>query len=254
MSFPGGAIGTSINALGQDFMSISHNLANIDTIGFKKKTTSFGRELNKLLHNPNEPTTQGTILMDDYIDFSQGIVKQTNRSLDLALQGKGFFVIETPEGPRFTRNGVFQINAQSGQLVDMNGRLVAGEQGPIVIPPGISESQVSIAPDGTVSAGEVAVGQVKVVDFGVDNPKLKPLGDCYFQADEDMQQRLNFQRENVRAQDTKILQGHIEKSNVSPMGEAVNMIQIMRQYEMNIKYLTKRREVNRAMIDVAKSG
>ncbi len=254
MSFPGGAIGTSINSLGQDFMSISHNLSNLDTVGFKKKTTSFGRELNKLLNNPNEPTTQGTILMEDFIDFSQGIIKQTGRTLDLALEGGGFFVIETQEGPRFTRNGVFQVNAQSGQLVDMNGRLVAGEQGPIVIPPGTAEAQISVAPDGTVSAGEVAVGQIKIVDFGTDNPNLKPLGDCYYAANEDMEQRLTFQRENVRAGDTKILQGHVEKSNVTPMTEAVNMIQIMRQYEMNIKYLTKRKEIHKSMIDVAKSG
>ena len=67
------------------------------------------------------------------VDLSQGSLLTTGRSLDVAINGKGFFVIETENGPLYTRNGVFQVG-NSGQLVDLDGRLVAGEAGPIVVP------------------------------------------------------------------------------------------------------------------------
>lgn len=254
MTFPGGVTGTSIDAMSQDFMNISHNLANVDTVGFKKKSTAFSRELDRQLNAGNEPTTNGAVLMNDRIDYTQGILRQTNRNLDVAISGSGFFVIETDQGPRFTRNGVFQIDSTTGQLVDANGRLVAGENGPIVIPPGIGEAQVTIAPDGTVSAGQANVGQIKVVDFGMeDNQRLLPTGNCYFMAPEDLETKLAFQRGNVRPNGTSLSQGHIEKSNVDTMQETVNLVQILRLYEMNVNYLNKRRELSKSMLDVAKS-
>ena len=85
--------------------------------------------------------------------------------MDLALYGKGFFVIETPEGPLYSRNGLFETNL-NGQVVDFAGRTVAGENGPIVVPSNVAQSQIRVTGDGRVNGAGAVIGQFRLVDFG----------------------------------------------------------------------------------------
>ena len=129
MSDPIEATTSSLQALSDQYHTIAHNLANVNTAGYKRRCSSFVQLLQQA------QTLSDIALIADQvsIDFSQGALTRTGRSLDLGLEGKGFFVLETPEGPLYSRSGVFRTNAE-GQLVDSSGRTVAGEAGPIVIP------------------------------------------------------------------------------------------------------------------------
>jgi len=123
-------VSTSIDALTLEFDIIAHNLANVSTVGFKRTCNAFSKSLDA---QEAESYSPGIIDLNSVFDFSQGTIVETGRPLDFALHGKGFFTIETPEGPLYTRNGTFQTN-QNSQIVDSLGRIVAGQAGPITIP------------------------------------------------------------------------------------------------------------------------
>src|SRR5512138_2875665 len=115
-------LSSNIQALTREYEAVAQNLANMSTAGYKRTLNSFSRELlTKLSESPDTLPEDGTIQAISGRDFSQGSLVRTSRSLDLAIQGKGFFVVETPEGPLYTRNGAFQIQ-QDGRMVDLNGR------------------------------------------------------------------------------------------------------------------------------------
>src|SRR4030066_1024522 len=149
-------VSTSIDALTKEFNIIAHNLAKVSTVGFKRRCHAFSKSLEA---QDAETYSPGTIDLNSIFDFSQGSIVETGRPLDFALHGKGFFVIETPEGPLYTRNGTFQTN-QNRQIVDSQGHIVAGQAGPITIPGNVGISQLSVSNDGTISAGEIAIGKL----------------------------------------------------------------------------------------------
>jgi flagellar hook-basal body protein len=154
---------SSINALTEEFNAVTHNLANVSTVGYKRICNAFVRSLQAQLAGQEEELC-GTIGLETHLDFSQGNLTETGRSLDFAIYGKGFFVIETPEGPLYTRNGIFYTN-QNGQITDCDGRIVAGQAGPVTLPPGTALSQISVSADGSISANGVAVGKFNIVDL-----------------------------------------------------------------------------------------
>ena len=122
-----GQVGSSLGALMNEYTSIAHNLANVSTSGFKRNVNSFSSELMKKLGTMKEkPLNSGEIDSNVNLDFSQGPMLVTERTLDVAISGKGFFVLESPEGPVYTRNGSFFVNPTNGQLADSSGRLVSG--------------------------------------------------------------------------------------------------------------------------------
>ena len=90
-------VGSSINALTQEFNIVANNMANVSTAGFKRRCTDFVKSLMELQNQPTQEST-GTVELHSAIDFSQGAMVQTGEPLDFAIFGKGFFVIETPEG------------------------------------------------------------------------------------------------------------------------------------------------------------
>jgi flagellar basal-body rod protein FlgG len=178
------------------------------------------------------------------VDFSQGNFIETGRTLDVALCGKGFFVIETPQGPLYTRNGTFRLD-ENKQLVDLAGRIVAGQSGPVSIPDAVGLSQISVASDGTISGNDIAIGQLKLVDFGDNEQKLVPVGlNCY-------QAPVNVEPED--AEKLIVKQGFQEGSNVQMVEELVDMIMVSRLYEANMKLLSKSGETTKNLLDVAMS-
>jgi len=233
-------VSTSIDALTQEFDIIAHNLANVSTVGFKRRCNAFSKSLEA---QDTEAYSPGTIDLNSAFDFSQGSIVKTDRPLDFALHGKGFFVIETPEGPLYTRNGTFQTN-QNSQIVDSQGRIVAGQAGPITIPGNAGISQLSVSSDGTISAGEIAIGKFRLVDFNDNDNKLVPTGDsCYRMPDENIQP--------VAAEQLVVKQGYQEASNVQIIDELVDMIMVSRLYEANMKSITAEQQASSSLISVA---
>jgi flagellar basal-body rod protein FlgF len=235
-------VSSSINALMQEFNTIAHNLANVSTVGYKRRCNAFSLSLEAQKAMGQTPFTGGADLNTAF-DFSQGGLVETGRPLDLALYGKGFFVIETPEGPLYTRNGMFRTN-QSGQVVDSQGRTVAGETGPITIPTSVGLSQLNISSDGSISAGGTTIGKLKLVDFKNDENKLVPTGEnCFMMPDEDIAP--------VTAENIVVKQGYQESSNVKMIDELVDMIMVSRLYEANMKSLSATKDTSQTIIGVA---
>ncbi|MBN2593471.1 MAG: flagellar hook basal-body protein [Sedimentisphaerales bacterium] len=233
-------VSTSIDALTKEFNIITHNLANVSTVGFKRRCNAFSLSLES--QDP-ESYSPGTIDLNSAFDFSQGGIVDTGRPLDFALHGKGFFVIETPEGPRYTRNGIFNVN-QNSQIVDSLGRIVAGQAGPITIPGNVGISQLNVSDDGTISAGEIAIGKFRLVDFNDNENKLLPTGDsCYRMPDVNVQP--------ADAENIVVKQGYQEASNVQIIDELVDMILVSRLYEANMKSITAAGEASSSLMSVA---
>jgi flagellar basal-body rod protein FlgF len=233
-------IGASVDALEKQFDIIAHNMANVSTAGFKRRCNNFTQAIAAQYAG-----VEGAIdaeLSQSPVDFSQGTLVQTDRTLDVALYGKGFFVIESPEGPLYTRHGVFQTN-QNGQLVDTMGRLVAGTAGPLLVPRDVDVSQIHIDSTGRVSAGPAALGRLRIVEFGDQEDQLRPTGlDCFY-APTETQPR--------EAASVSVRQGYEEASNVKLIDELVNMILVSRLYEANMKLMTVSNETSGSAISVA---
>jgi flagellar basal body rod protein FlgG len=231
---------SSISSLVEEFNIITHNLANASTTGYKRRCTAFSKALETAQSNQPEQ-----INVDAVFDFSQGNLIQTGRPLDVALSGKGFFVIETPEGPLYTRNGIFITN-QNGQIVDTMGRTVAGQAGPITIPVDIGLSELHISDSGTITSGDATIGKFRIVDFGDDEGKLDSVGDSCFKMSDS----------TVRAADAQnavAKQGYHESSNVTMIEELVNMIMVSRLYEANIRAMSALKEASNSLLNVARA-
>lgn len=234
-------VSSTVEGLTREFNIIANNLANVSTAGFKRRCNTFSKILSAQGMQPNSGTGGESELTSTF-DFSQGNFIETGRTLDFALCGKGFFVIETPEGPLYTRNGTFSLN-QNGQIVDSSGRAVSGESGIISIPSSVSPSQISVSSDGTISAAGASVGKFKLVDFKDKESELTAAGMNCYSAPKDIKAGAT---ENLI-----VKQGYQEGSNVQMVEELVDMIMVSRLYEANMKFLTVGSDNTKNLINVA---
>jgi len=234
-------ISSTIDGLTREFNIITHNLANVSTVGYKRRCNTFSKTLTAQ-EMVTGVETSGEVDLNTTFDFSQGSLIQTDRSLDFALCGKGFFVIETPEGPLYTRNGMFQLD-QNGQIVDSAGRIVAGQAGPISIPPGAGLSQISVSSDGSISAAGAVVGKFRLVDFKDKESELVAAGLNCFHAPETAKPETP---ENLI-----VKQGFQESSNVQMVEELVDMIMVTRLYEANMKFMSVGSDISKSLMSVA---
>ncbi|MCG6533826.1 MAG: flagellar basal-body rod protein FlgF [Syntrophales bacterium LBB04] len=189
---------------------ISNNIANIGTPGFKVERVYPGDATSS-----SEYANGESALL--YVDYSQGVMQQTGNPLDVAIQGEGFFVVQTKEGSAYTRKGNFTINRNS-QLVTQSGDNVLGENGPIQI----NGKSVNIDNEGTISVEGTEVGKLKVAKF--DNPqKLVRQGGGLF---------MDPGTAGLEKVDKpEINSGHLELANVNAIQEMVEMIDIQRSFE-----------------------
>jgi len=235
-------VGPSIDALMRELYIITHNMANVSTAGYKRRCNAFSKSL-EAQGVGTETYSPGSLDLNSAFDFSQGSITKTGRSLDFALYGKGFFVVETPGGPRYTRNGMFYLN-QNGQIVNSEGNAVAGEAGPITIPADVELSQLNVSSDGSISAGGTAIGKFRFVDFKDDENKLVPTGaSCFRMPDDDVRP--------VTAENIVVKQSYQEASNVKMVDELVAMIMVSRLYEANMKFILAKKEISKSIIGVA---
>lgn len=240
-------VASDLGALTRQYQAITHNLANASTVGFKRNLSRFERIVNSMTDAgdeavPGSEQVGHDVRNDIVLDFSQGVLEATGRPLDLALNGEGaFFVLETAQGPLYTRNGSFHLRPD-GKLVDSADRQVAGENGPITIPATVGESALRVGSDGTISAGDTVLGKLKIVQVE-DLTQLRPAGSgCY---------RLPARVNPPPAENAEVHQGYLEKSNVNAVEELVNLIQITRLYEAGVRALTAQDERLQNLMRVA---
>ncbi|MEL6961080.1 MAG: flagellar hook-basal body complex protein, partial [Pseudomonadota bacterium] len=167
--------------------------------------------------------------------YLQGSLTQTGGPFDLAIEGEGFFLVETPEGERLTRAGAFLTN-ENGDLVTPEGfRVLDAGGAPVFIPQGAGP--VGISPDGTISADGQPVGQVGLVMPIDPNSMIRESG-VRFHAEGGFEPVLTG----------RMLQGFVEQSNVNPVLEVSRMIEVQRAYELGQSFLDKEDERIRAAI------
>ncbi|ODS30469.1 MAG: flagellar hook protein [Candidatus Scalindua rubra] len=194
---------------------IARNLANANTIGFKKNTVSFKSILTEVdgVETSNLQTNYG-------VDQSNGKLTYTGNNLDIAIDGDGFFTLETDKGMRYTRNGQFQLSS-NGEIITATGSKLLGQSGPIIIPKGGRE--IVIDNKGVVRADGKDVGELIITNF-TDLTRLVPTGDSMFTAP------LETINENGDVK-FRVAHGYLERSNVNAVMEMVDMIANMRSYE-----------------------
>jgi len=234
-------VAASLSALTRQYEATTSNLANASTVGYKRRVTAFHQEFARQMDLKARTRQDYPVAGRGRIDFGPGGFVQSQNPLDLAIGGDGFFAIQTPRGEVVTRNGCFRLNP-NGQLVDANGFLVAGVDGPITIPANVGLSQIRVGEDGTVSAGPDVVGRVRVVTFA-DPSTLTPLGNGFYQAPAG--------ERGATDETARIAQGYRESSNVSVIEELVNMITVTRLYESGVKTVAAEDERIKTLIQIA---
>ncbi len=227
---------TGMNVQAKRMEVISNDIANASTTGYKKDTavvSSFREELYTRLNDQknnvpnNRPIgtmTLGAKINEVFTDYSQGSLIKTDNMVDLAIQGDGFFVVQTPNGERYTRDGSFVINSQ-GALVTKEGYAVMGQDGPINFDEEFMQNggEVTIKEDGQVLRGLELIDTLNLVSFENNNQLVKLNDNLY----EGQGARLPFTG--------TLMQGYVEAANVNPVTAMVDMITVSRAYEANQK-------------------
>lgn len=219
---------------------ISNNLANSATVGYKKEgvtNQSFDDVLTLKIRDESENFTDkrigkmslGVKLGEVYTDYTQGSLRETGGTFDLAIEGSGFFKMEVLDKDgnakeRYTRSGQFLMDKE-GYIVDVNGNHLMSEGGNLQVP--TDASRIIIDLQGNVFADGVQVDKLAVTDFE-DYDHLKKFGETMYEA-------VDGSREKDTA--AGIRQGYTEQSNVNVVSEMVNMIAITRAYEANQKVI-----------------
>lgn len=222
---------------------LANNLANAGTGGYKGD-----REFYSLYVSPEAQDGAGSpaatlpVIERQWTDFAPGNLRVTGNPLDAALSGAGFFAVNGPTGPLYTRNGSFRVDA-GGTLTAAAGypvRNAAG--GALRLDPALP---VTIDPDGTVRQDGRAAGRIEIVDFP-DPAALAKQGNTYFRAAAGVQ---------PAASAAEVHQGRLEESNVAAPEAAVRLVALMRQFEMLQKAVNLGGEMNRrAVEEVARPG
>jgi flagellar basal-body rod protein FlgF len=220
---------------------LANNVANAATGGYKAD-----REFYSLYVAPeaasNDPAATMPVIERPWVDHAQGTLQTTGNPLDFALSGRGFFAVNGPNGPLYTRNGNFRI-ASDGQLVTGEGYAVRSRQGaPLTI---AGRLPVEVATDGTITQDGNVIGKLEVVDF-TSTAGLSKQGANYF--------RLGDPSEKpVPAPSTSVEQGSLEASNAGSAEAAVRLVTVMRQFEMLQRAVSIGGEMNKkAVEEVAK--
>ena len=229
---------TRQSGLLSEMQALANNIANAATTGFRAEGILFAEHVKSV--GPDTPSLSMATANVRNTVMTQGALAQTGGTFDLAIEGEGFFLIETPGGPRLTRAGAFGPN-ENGDLVtaDRNRVLDAGGA-PVFIPQGIG--QIGIGPDGTISAGDQLIGQVGLV-MPIDPNTMVRAGGVMFDA----------QGGVAAAPEGRMLQGFLEGSNVNPILQIGRMIEVQRAYELGQSFLDKEDERIRGVLQAIRT-
>lgn len=220
-------------ALKRQMDLIANNIANMSTAGYRAQNMVFSEYVVK----PKGIENPLSMVMDygQFQSTAPGPLQRTENPLDVALEGPGYFGVQTPEGLMYTRGGNFHMDA-AGNLMTSAGHPVAGEGGgAIIIPSGAKE--IRIAEDGTVSTDQGAVGKLMVTEF-TNEQTLDPAGNGLYRASEG----------GTAATNTRMIQGMLEGSNVQPVVEMTRMVEVLRTYQGVQRMLQTEHDLQRTMI------
>ena len=218
---------------------ISNNMANVNTTAFKKDRAVFRAFPEMNIHRIDDPISAGidqaidprpfigmlgTGVMVDEVntDFSQGNLRITSNPLDLAIEGEGFFQVQTPDGIRYTRDGSFTLTS-GGYLVTSEGYYVLGENGPLQLS---QDGDIVISRQGEIFVNEQFMGRLNIVTFDQIGQLQKQGDNLYF-----------TDAAPVPAQEAQVVQGALEGSNINVVLEMVDLISAFRAYEANQKVI-----------------
>lgn len=214
---------TAMNVADQRHQVVAQNLAHINMPGYRRSVTrqqTFEASMDAASQQQFVFDSLGTNLMQTGVDFSPGNYARTDRKLDFALHGEGFFTIDAEGQEMYTRNGTFHSD-QDGRLITSDGYPVVGETGEIIIPPGMSPAMVTVGRDGSVQAGDQILGKLKIVNFA--NPQqLQQRGVTLFIAPPGVQPQEST---------AMVFQGEREQSNVTAVTEMIELIAINRSHD-----------------------
>lgn len=231
-------VGLSAQQILRQRMDVTaNNLANMTTAGFKAESV-ITRPLSEAPASASD-TPNDIAFADAWLlqrDFSAGEMERTGNPLDLAIEGEGFFTVQTPAGPAYTRDGRFSLDP-AGQLVTRTGQVVLAGGGPLVLDPAAGE--VSVARDGAISQNNIRMGALDIVAF--DTPEaLEKLGDNLWKATD----------EAPRApQALRVASGFVEGSNVNAIEQMTQMIEISRAYQSISRMISQADELRSTSIE-----
>jgi flagellar basal-body rod protein FlgF len=216
---------------------VANNLANSSTSGYKTDGefyTLFASEAG----GEDEPGSSAVpMIQRQWTDFTQGLLEPTNNPLDFGLSGKGFFAVQGPSGPLYTRNGNFRFST--------SGALVTGEGYPLLQQNGQplqanTAQPLEVSRDGEITQSGKSIGRIKLVEF--ESPAgLTKFGGSYFSN--------STGKEPVEATGAQIYQGKIEASNVSASHGAVRIVGLSRQFEMMQKAISLSNDMGKKAIE-----
>jgi flagellar basal-body rod protein FlgF len=215
----------------------ANNLANLTTAGFKVEHV-VSRELSQ------KPATADDLpheisFADAYMlqrDFSTGPLEQTGNALDFAINGEGFFEVQTANGPAFTRDGRFNLN-DAGEIVTRNGDIVMGDGGPITVDP--TGGPLSVSREGSISQDGVVLGTMQVKMFQTPGALERVGSNLWKPTDE----------QPTAATEAQVVSGFVEGSNVNAVLELTEMIEVSRAYTSIAKMIAQSDELRGTSID-----
>lgn len=199
--------------------AIANNVANANTTAYKADRVTF----NSFLSQPRGAGAMNAMIFpkmaSPYRETKEGTIGTTGNPLDVAIRGEGYFVVDTPQGQRFTRDGHFSIDT-AGRLVSAGGLPILDDGSrPITVP--LGSGAITIGEDGAISAGEQRIGKIRVVTF--DDPQvLKRVGAGLYTADNAVPKP---------AQTAQVTQYSLEGANIEPVLEMTRMMEVARSYQ-----------------------
>ena len=224
---------TRQSGLAKELQSVANNIANLSTTGYRREGVIFAEEVRAL------PLEGGSVAMTAararYTDELQGTLQETGGTLDLAIEGDGYFTVRTPAGDRLTRAGAFTRDGD-GRIVNLDGHALLDEGGgEIAIP--FEARRVDVSADGTLSADGAPVARIGLVTVE-DQTKLFREAGVLFRAD----------TTPTPVADGRVLQGFLEQSNVNPVAELARMVEVQRAYEYGQKLIDQEDERIRLVV------
>jgi flagellar basal-body rod protein FlgF len=216
---------------------VANNLANSSTSGYKTDGEFYTLFASEAAGEDESGQTSVPMFQRQWTDFTQGLLEPTNNPLDFGLSGKGFFAVQGPSGPLYTRNGNFRFNT--------TGALVTGEGYPLLQQNGQplqanTSQKLDVSRDGEITQNGKSIGRIKLVEF--ESPAgLTKFGASYFSN--------TTGKEPVEATGAEIYQGKIETSNVSASHGAVRIVGLSRQFEMMQKAISLSNDMGKKAIE-----
>lgn len=210
--------------------SVSNNLANVSTTGFREDLSQFR---SMPVFGPGHPTRAYSMAERPGYNFQSGPIQMTGNDMDVAIEGEGWFAVQSADGTEaYTRAGDLRVSP-GGILVNGSGHPILGNDGPIAIPPA---EKVEIARDGTISirpVGQNAVGMVVINRIKTVNPNQREL----IKGEDGLMRHESGQPLPADA-NVKVLSGAVEGSNVNAVTALVDMINLQRNYELQVKAMS----------------